>query len=125
MHSANVNTTRLVSPHGSLFGIRSLEPQEASQPNAAVACIVLAMLSAAVLHRFFKDSGIIIRMLHHIPPGLRSTRLRWRVLYPQTYPQCTHGKEKWGKMGENGGGNGGKWGKMGGEWGKMGENGEN
>ena len=46
-------------------------------------------------------------------PGLRSTRLRWRVLYPQTYPQCTHGKEKWGKMGENGGGNGGKWGKVG------------
>ena len=54
-------------------------------------------------------------------PGLRSTRLRWRVLYPQTYPQCTHGKEKWGKMGKNGG----KWGKMGkngGEMGKMGEN---
>ena len=49
---------------------------------------------------------------------LRSTRLRWRVLYPQTYPQCTHGKEKWGKMGENGG----KWGEMGGKWGKMGEN---
>ena len=45
-------------------------------------------------------------------PGLRSTRLRWRVLYPQTYPQCTHGKEKWGKMGENGE-----------KWGKMGENG--
>ena len=61
--------------------------------------------------------------------GLRSTRLRWRVLYPQTYPQCTHGKEKWGKMGENGGKwgkmgeNGEKWGGNGGKWGEMGGNG--
>ena len=28
---------------------------------------------------------------------------RWWVMYPQTYPQCTQGKEKWGEMGENGG----------------------
>ena len=59
-----------------------------------------------------------------IGPGLRSTRLRWRVLYPQTYPQCTQGKGKWQKMGKMGE-NGGKWGGNGEKWGEMGENGGN